>query len=88
MLRRRVTIVNSRGLHARAAAKFVKTAEEFDAEIVVIRNDIKVSGRSIMGLMTLAAAPGTEIVLQAKGRAARAAINALVNLVADRFDED
>ena len=88
MIRKRVTIVNSKGLHARAAVKFVKMAEGFETEITVTRNDITVSGRSIMGLMTLAAAPGTRIELRAKGRGARVALEALAKLVANRFDED
>ena len=72
-----VTIVNQRGLHARAAAKFVKLADQFAAEITVIKGDTAVSGRSIMGLMMLAAAPGTEIELRARGADAAAAIAAL-----------
>ena len=60
---RRVTIVNQRGLHARAAAKFVKMASTFDAEVVVSKDGVEVSGQSIMGLMMLAAATGSEIEL-------------------------
>ena len=86
-LRRAVTIVNQRGLHARAAAKFVKLAETFDAEITVGKNGTEVSGRSIMGLMMLAAAPGCSLDLSAKGPAAEAALAALEVLIANRFDE-
>ncbi len=85
---RRVTIVNGRGLHARAAAKFVKLAGAFDAEIIVARNEIEVSGSSIMGLMMLGAAPGCELELRASGRAAEAALEALCGLIANRFDEE
>ena len=85
---RRVTIVNGRGLHARAAAKFVKLAGSFDAEVVVARNDMEVSGSSIMGLMMLGAAPGCELELRANGQAAAAAVEALSGLIANRFDEE
>ncbi len=88
ILRRRVTIVNSRGLHARAAAKFAKIAGSFEAEILVTRGEQKVSGLSIMGLMMLAAAPGSDIELAATGPDAAAAIDALSALVADKFQED
>jgi phosphocarrier protein len=83
-----VTIANRRGLHARAAAKFVKTAESFDASIEVRKGDIWVTGTSIMGLMMLAAATGHEISLTAEGPGAADAIRALVELVEDKFDED
>lgn len=85
---RRVTILNGRGLHARAAAKFVKLAGTFDAEIMVARNDVEVSGSSIMGLMMLGAAPGCELELRASGRHAEAAVEALSGLIANRFDEE
>lgn len=83
-----VTIVNQRGLHARAAAKFVKLADRFAAEITVIKGDTEVSGRSIMGLMMLAAAPGTEIELRARGADAAVALAAIADLVERKFDED
>ncbi|MGH6989084.1 MAG: HPr family phosphocarrier protein [Stellaceae bacterium] len=85
--RRTVTIRNQRGLHARAAAKFVKLAWEFDAEVTVAKNGTEVSGRSIMGLMMLAAGPGTLIVLGATGPDAEAALHALAALVDGGFDE-
>ncbi len=85
---RRVTIINSRGLHARAAAKFVRLAGAFNAEVTVVQNDMEVSGSSIMGLMMLAAAPGCELELRARGPAASAAVVALADLVASRFEED
>jgi len=87
-LARTVTIINLRGLHARAAAKFVKTAGEFDAQITVAKQDTEVSGLSIMGLMMLAAGKGSEIEIRAQGAQARAALDALVKLVASKFDEE
>ncbi len=86
-VRREVTIVNERGLHARAAAKFVKLAGTFDAEVTVGKNGTEVSGRSIMGLMMLAAAPGCCLDLTAEGPAAEQALSALASLIANRFDE-
>jgi len=85
---RTVTISNRLGLHARAAAKFVKVAAQFGAEIVVCNRGVEVSGRSIMGLMMLAASPGTSIEIRANGADAAAALQALVNLVEARFDEE
>ncbi len=85
---RRVTITNQRGLHARAAAKFVKLAQNFEAEVVVSRNDTEVSGLSIMGLMMFAAGPGTEIALAASGPQAEAALDALEDLISRGFDEE
>ena len=87
-VRRRVTIVNSRGLQARAAAKFAKTAGTFEAKILVTRGEQEVSGLSIMGLMMLAAAPGSDIELTATGPDATAAIDALAALITDKFQED
>ena len=86
--RRLATICNQRGLHARAAARFVKTAGQFDAEVRVRKNGAEVSGRSIMGLMMLAAAPGSVIELTATGDEAEAAVAALAKLVECKFDED
>jgi phosphocarrier protein len=85
--RRMVTICNRRGLHARAAARFVKLAFEFDAEVTVAKNGTAVSGRSIMGLMMLAAGPGTGIELRATGPDAERAVAALAALIAGGFDE-
>ncbi|WP_420403297.1 HPr family phosphocarrier protein [Nisaea sp.] len=85
---RDLTIVNQRGLHARAAAKFVKLAEKFEAEISVTKGDMTVSGRSIMGLMMLAAAPGCTIRVAAEGGDADSALEAIAKLVDDKFDED
>ena len=83
----RLTIVNARGLHARASAKFVKLAETFDAQITVSKGDARVGGTSIMGLMLLAASPGCCIDVTAKGPEAAEAVSALEKLVADRFGE-
>jgi phosphocarrier protein len=83
-----VEIVNERGLHARASAKFVKLAGEFDAEVTVTRDSQTVDARSIMGLMMLAAGPGSTIVIEAEGPDAQAAVDALKDLIATRFDED
>ena len=85
---RELDIINKRGLHARASAKFVKCAEGFDAEITVSKDGQTVPGTSIMGLMMLAAAPGCCISVAACGREAEAALDALVALVANRFDEE
>ena len=87
-LTRAMTIVNQRGLHARASAKFVKCAEGFEAAIKVTKDQITVGGTSIMGLMTLVAAPGSVIGVTAEGRDAEAALAALADLVASRFGED
>jgi len=83
-----LTIINKRGLHARAAAKFVKTAGEFDAEIAVSRCGQTVSGLSIMGLMMLAAATGCDIEVRCSGADASKAMQAISELVANKFEED
>ncbi|HMA14886.1 MAG: HPr family phosphocarrier protein [Bacteroidota bacterium] len=88
VVRRVVTVCNQKGLHARAAAKFVKLAETFDAEIAVEKNETRVPGGSIMGLMMLAAGPGCDIGIEASGPQAQEAVDALAQLVADKFDED
>jgi phosphocarrier protein len=85
---RTVEIVNKRGLHARASAKFVKAASTFDAEVRVSKDGHTVDARSIMGLMMLAAGPGCCIEIEAEGAEAQAALDALVALVTNRFDED
>jgi phosphocarrier protein HPr len=83
-----VEIVNERGLHARASAKFVKLAAAFDAEVTVSRDGTTVDARSIMGLMMLAAGLGSTIEIAAEGPEAKPALEALVELVQGRFDED
>ena len=85
---RTVEIVNKRGLHARASAKFVKTASGYDAEVRVSKDGQTVDARSIMGLMMLAAGPGSTIDIEAEGAEAEAAVTALEALVTAKFDED
>jgi phosphocarrier protein HPr len=80
-------IVNQRGLHARAAAKFVRVAEDFDCQIQVVRDDQVVAGTSILGLMLLGAGAGTELVLRAEGADAADAVAALADLIERGFDE-
>ncbi|HEX9238243.1 MAG TPA: HPr family phosphocarrier protein [Xanthobacteraceae bacterium] len=84
---RALVICNKKGLHARASAKFVQTVEKFDAEIRVSRGHETVGGTSIMGLMMLAAAPGTSITITATGREAAQAVDALEALITSRFGE-
>ncbi len=81
-------ITNKRGLHARASAKFVQLVEEFDAEIEVSKDSQTVGGTSIMGLMMLAASPGTTIHVLARGRQAREALDAVSALVNAKFHEE
>jgi phosphocarrier protein HPr len=81
-------IRNKKGLHARASAKFVQTVEKFDAEVRVTRAGETVGGTSIMGLMMLAAAPGTSIKVEATGNEAAEVIEALAGLIGSRFGED
>ena len=85
---REVEIINERGLHARASAKFVKTAAQFDAEIRVSRDGQTVDAQSIMGLMMLAAGIGTMIEITAEGPDAGTAVETLVQLINDRFYEE
>ncbi len=80
-------ICNKKGLHARASAKFVQTVEKFDAEVRVTRGSETVGGTSIMGLMMLAAGPGTSITVEATGPEAAEVIEALAALVSGRFTE-
>lgn len=85
---RQVMILNKRGLHARASAKFVGVAGQFDTEIMVSKEGTEVVGTSIMGLMMLAAATGDTITLKGTGAAAVQALDALERLIADKFGED
>ena len=82
------SIVNQRGLHARASAKFVKMAAGFDAEVTVSRDGQSIDAQSIMGLMMLAAGPGAEIELKADGPEAQEAVDALANLIDCKFEEE
>lgn len=83
-----VDICNSRGLHARASAKFVKLASEYEADIRVTRDGVTVNALSIMGLLTLGAGNGCGLTIEAEGADAEAAVSALRDLVARRFDEE
>ncbi|MBZ9676660.1 HPr family phosphocarrier protein [Mesorhizobium sp. ES1-1] len=85
---REFPIINQRGLHARASAKFVQVASGFDASVHVEKDGVKVGGTSIMGLMMLAASPGYSIRVTASGPEAAQAMDALEQLVASRFGED
>ncbi|MDR3497364.1 MAG: HPr family phosphocarrier protein [Ancalomicrobiaceae bacterium] len=81
-------ITNRRGLHARASAKFVQLVEGFDAEVEVSKDTQTVGGTSIMGLMMLAASPGTSIRVVARGRQAKEALAAIADLVQSKFNEE
>ncbi|WOC16042.1 HPr family phosphocarrier protein [Pseudochrobactrum sp. MP213Fo] len=85
---RQLTIVNKRGLHARASAKFVQLVDRFDAHVRVEKDGMSVGGTSIMGLMMLAASPGCCIQISASGVEAIAVLDALEQLVADKFGEE
>ena len=87
MAERTVTIVNKNGVHARPAAEIVKTAGKFASNVTIVRDDLEVNGKSIMGVMMLAAECGSEIILRATGPDADAAIDALAELVATKFGE-
>ncbi|KGM05922.1 Phosphocarrier protein, nitrogen regulation associated [Methylophaga thiooxydans] len=87
MMEQTYTIINKLGLHARAAAKFVTTASNFDADIKVSRDGRIVNGKSIMGVMMLAAAKGTQITVNAEGNDAQDALSALEGLINDYFGE-
>ncbi|MEM7053761.1 MAG: HPr family phosphocarrier protein [Pseudomonadota bacterium] len=88
MLREPMTLINRLGLHARAASKLVQTATRFEAEIWLEREHRRVSAKSIMGVLMLAAPVGTELVLETDGPDEQAAMKALIELIADRFGED
>jgi len=87
-LRREMRICNKRGLHARASAKFVKLASSFKAVIEVEKDNLRVGGTSIMGLMMLAASPGCSIIIEASGEEAERALDALESLINERFGEE
>ena len=88
VIRRVLEIVNKKGLHARASAKFVQTVEKFDAEVTVTRGGETVGGTSIMGLMMLSAATGTEITVEASGKQAADVMDAITKLVTSGFGEE
>ncbi|GJE17312.1 HPr family phosphocarrier protein [Methylobacterium marchantiae] len=85
---RMLPVINRRGLHARASAKFVQTVEKFEAAVTVTRSGETVGGRSIMGLLTLGAAQGTSIAVVATGSDAEACLAAITELLANKFGED
>ena len=87
MIQQSTTIINKLGLHARAAAKFVNQASFFDSEIFLKRNSHKVNGKSIMGVMMLAAAKGSEVEIIVNGEDEKQAIQALLELIENRFGE-
>lgn len=87
-LSKELPIINRKGLHARATAKFVQCCEKYDAEITVAKDGETVGGSSIMGILTLGAAQGTTITVTAAGPQAQEALDALEALVANRFGED
>ena len=88
ILVRELPIVNRKGLHARASAKFVQTVERYDSDVTVTRGGETVGGRSIMGLLTLGAAQGTTITVTAQGEDAEACLQGIADLLANRFGED
>ena len=83
-----LTIVNRLGLHARAAAKFVSLASQFSSEIILVQNDRQINGKSIMGIMMLAAGQGANVELRVDGADEDEAMEALCELIADGFGED
>jgi phosphocarrier protein HPr len=87
-MERNVVIMNRYGLHARPAAEFVKLASQFRATIMVRKDDLEVNGKSIMGMMMLAAECGSEIAIRADGADAAEALDALAELVTSRFGEE
>ncbi len=88
MQNRSFTIINRLGLHARAAAQFVQTANKFDSEIALLKEDIEVNGKSIMGILLLAAPRGTDISITVDGSDEQQAMDAIATLIEDGFGED
>jgi len=87
MIERTVTITNKYGIHARPAAEIVKTAAKFKCEITLVRDDVEVNGKSIMGVMMLAAEQGSQLLVRAEGPDEEAAMAALTALIASNFGE-
>jgi phosphocarrier protein len=87
MVSQQITIINKLGLHARAASKLVNQASQFECDIYIDRNGNRVNAKSIMGVMMLAASKGTEIILEAEGNDEQACLDAVVELINNRFDE-
>ena len=88
MLKKKVTIINKLGLHARAAAKFVNHTAHYASEIDVVKNGHKVNGKSIMGVMMLAAGKGTELELVVEGEDEQEMLTDITNLISNRFGEE
>ena len=88
MVERRVTVVNAHGIHARPAAEIVKTAARFTCNVLLEKDGLEVNGKSIMGVMMLAAECGSEVVIRADGDDAEAAVEALATLIAGKFGEE
>ncbi len=87
MISRPLTIINRLGLHARAATRLVNCASEFNAQIIIRKGTRSINGKSIMGVLTLAASPGTELVIEASGDDEEQAIEAIARLILNRFGE-
>ena len=88
MIQREITIINKLGLHARAASKLVSCASTFAADVWLQRGEREINGKSIMGVLTLAAGPGTLLTLRTEGVDEQSAMDALQQLIANRFGED
>ncbi len=88
MIEERVAIINRLGLHARAAAKFVKLANRFVASVKIEKDGISIDGKSILGILTLAAVQGSMITLKISGKDEKSALMALVALIKNKFDEE
>jgi phosphocarrier protein HPr len=88
MLNKEIEIINKLGLHARAAAKLVSCASRYESDVHLLRNGQRVNGKSIMGVMMLAANQGTKLVLEVNGQDEEPALQALINLINDRFGEE
>jgi phosphocarrier protein HPr len=88
MLTKKVAIINRLGLHARAAAKFVKLANRFKASVKIEKDDVTIDGKSILGILTLAAVQGTQIILTITGEDEKSAMKALASLIENRFEEE
>ncbi len=88
MVKKEIAIINRLGLHARAAAKFVKLANRFKASVKIEKAGILIDGKSILGILTLAAVQGTNITLKISGTDEKSALNALISLIENRFEEE
>ncbi len=87
MIVREVTLINKLGMHARAATKFVQLAQKFKSKVIVEKDGVEINGKSILGLMTLAAPVGSKLIIKVDGQDEKEAMEALVNLINDRFGE-